>query len=276
MENLSYITSAFPLAIPTSIAFESYFEHQKAMYDPNRVIAKPHSPIETFTDFHINIDTLIRNLFGSLPMSPEQARLSDLTIDINAELDYILDFLDHTNRDINVSFYSSRLKYIIGDKKLMRRLRIPKSPKVVAIRTMMAKLSSMVIKRPDVTVYDNYLIPETNSKCLVLTHLAYDLIEYMNTSKFILVESHTGKSKDPTDFYSKLAPTAKLDMSVIPLTRSTLRVFGDSLILKSAPYASKISVYHLAMEKRWGLRTSDTIIKTDIRKNSPDVYGELF
>ena len=83
----------------------------------------------------------------------------------------------------------------------------------------------------------------------MLTHVAYDLLSYNKFNTLHLLESHTGKCKDISLWWTKLSNSK--DLMRIPFNILTLQIFGDSQIFLPFPIETRKQILQLAEDKKW-------------------------
>jgi hypothetical protein len=91
-------------------------------------------------------------------------------------------------------------------------------------------------------------------KTLLVTHYAWDLTSAKYLGDTELIESHTGKIKPPSQWYTKYYQGK--DYPMIPFRRGFLPIFGDDTLFRPFPKAARESIVELAVKYDWTNVTS--------------------
>ena len=106
--------------------------------------------------------------------------------------------------------------------------------------------------------------PNFSGNGIVMTHHVVDLTFTSAVTRLHLLESHTGKLKPYTEWYSKL--TGGNELFYIPFNHLTIQIFGDkSTNFKSSKLALKNLVKQMAQASRWTSATSYERVKFTVR-----------
>lgn len=114
-------------------------------------------------------------------------------------------------------------------------------------------------------------IPHFNGQALIMTHHPVDLVTTDSYTRLELLESHTGKIKNYTLFYSKL--TGSKDLTNIPMNKLTIQLFGDnSTNFYANSYGLKNTIKQLAESARWSTASTPSLVARSIRSlpDSPE------
>lgn len=270
------VTSAFPLSIGTSYAFESLFDSKTPTYDENRERPKK-VDINQYSEFWINVYTLIRNAHNSLK-SDLQAHITlrGMFDTIKEEIDFIISLLKKEGSGIlkpvfYVCTYSSLTNKTKNPYSL---LRTDNTPKQLVFKTLVNDTINELLahykNKEIIKVFDSSLNPDTRQKALILTHIAQDLTSYKKFAKLDLIESHTGVLKDRYQFYTKY--TKGKDLQQIPFLEGLLKIFGDNEHHKSYPPKDLEKILLIAKQKNWSQATGREKVLFDIDINLKDPY----
>lgn len=96
----------------------------------------------------------------------------------------------------------------------------------------------------------------TKKPTVLLTHYPADLLSADNMPSCLLLESHTGKVKGPSEWTSKL--TGK--PSNLPFTKMIWSLFGDGIHIGPQPIKMRRVLLKLAEKYKWNHRTTDSRI----------------
>lgn len=270
------VTSAFPLSIGTSYAFESLFESKDPTYDETRV--KPNKvDINQYSEFWINIYTLIRNAHNALK-SDLQAHitLKGMFDTIKSEIDFIVSLLKKEGNDVvkPVFYVCSYSDLTNKNKNPYSLLRTDNTDKQLVFKTLVNDTINELIahykNKDTIKIFNSSLNPETRQKTLILTHVAQDLTSYRRFAKLDLLESHTGVLKDKYLFYTKY--TKGKDLQQIPFLEGFLKIFGDNEHHKSYPPKDLDKIIQIAKQKNWSQATSRDKVLFDIDLYLKDPY----
>lgn len=97
---------------------------------------------------------------------------------------------------------------------------------------------------------------ETKKPTVLLTHYPADLLSADNMPSCLLLESHTGKLKGPSEWTSKL--TGK--PANVPFTKAMWSLFGDGVHIGSQPIKMRRVILKLGEKYKWNHRTTDSRI----------------
>lgn len=248
----------YPLSIATSLAIESL----TGIHPEIQVIR---APILDVPHVWINIKTLFRNLMGSL--SKDDARLvlaPELAAAIIDEMGTIVNVLhEATSFRSKVVFYvsnyagmESKYRYAVLRKD---NTELQKQYTTILKQAIQLVIDQAALTNP-IVVYDLKLTPKPQEpKTIILTHYAYDLLSAKSFVELILLESHTGKLKPKSQWYTKYANGK--DLSMIPFREDFLQIFGDSETFAPFPIKSRRAIVELAEKYRWTSLTSTDKIR---------------
>ena len=260
-----------PLSIGTSLAFESLIgihdevTHQPPLFEDNKVI-------------YVNVKTLFRNLYGAI--NREHVDLTSdrqLATALMQEIDLIKDVcrneakgldvvfylpnyikLDNINREVLLRLYNTSLQKKFTDR-MTNTLRIVVSKHNDILRE---PTEGQVDTSDLIRVYDNKITDNDNRNAIIFTNYAYDLVSFRKFRRLILLESHTGKVKDRTEWYTKYYNGSTLPP--MPLREDLLTILGDSTLFRCKVSAFKREIVRLAIERNWTPITTTSKIKEDI------------
>jgi hypothetical protein len=253
--------SSFPLSIGTALAFESLFSPRVKRYDEKREIPNNINPT-LYNVCWINIATLLRNMIGSIE---KQAFLENSERDffqaLCEEMDVIKSLFANeglgvcTPRFFLNSYEGLKLKYKFKNIKF----REDKTDWQRLVTSKENKVFKLFNRHPDV-INGDYVLPKMPVKCLLVSHIPYDLTNYYRFSDLDLLESHTGKLKTKTTWGSKYHKFGEKDFSRLPFHEKLLMVFGDSVMIQPMDIAIRKLVLDISEKRNWTqLTTLDKI-----------------
>lgn len=268
-------TSAFPLSIGTSLAFEAIFTGKVASYDPDK--APPMVvDINNYNEMWINLATLIRNLVGAIPkessLSHDKSYLAET---ISQEIS-IIDTLIRDNSTLcqPVFYYSTYADLNSKEDKVKITLRHPSTDLQKRYESLLNDVVKKVIESRSIEILaiKSYLQPKGKVNGLILTHVPYDLLSKRNFESLELIESHTGQLKSPRRWNSKYKKIEGEDMSILPFVNKLLPVFGDSQTFVPWPLKARLLVLEIAKKYNWTPLTTMERITTTLELGTKDVF----
>lgn len=252
--------SAFPISIGTSLALESIMDGVQPPYDPERVIPD-RIDLKHYDEFWINIETLFRNIMGSVPTAVQRGLMNGEILEVMlAETELIKELvLNHTQGKVQVVLYrneqsgleSAHPYAILHKPSTTRQIDFANTCEKVCVHF----IKNLKDKQQEVQRFHRKLIPKGKPKALILTHQAYDLLSVKNFTELDLLESHTGMLKKRSLWYTKLKNGKEL--SRIPVNACTMQVFGDSTTFAPQPAALRQQVLELAEKFNWHALTTE-------------------
>lgn len=247
-----------PLSIATSLALESAF----GIHPDIKVSA---APILSYNEMWINLKTLFRNFEGSLQKNATVSIL-ETAEGMLEEIDKIKELVsEYTNGKTKVIFYATNYSgmeaaykhaQIRGDTTLLQKENTDRYTKAVGYVLKSHK------DDPDFRVFDRKLKGDNLPKVLILTHIPYDLVSHKLFTELVLLESHTGKIKNKSLWYTKYLNGN--DLAIIPFREDLLQVFGDKETFKPMNIDFRNSVIAVAEKYKWSSATTTDKIKYGI------------
>lgn len=245
-----------PLSIGTSVPVEFLMRNPELAKDGYRLF--------------VNVRTLIRNLFASLPTAQQDfitptAAAATILEEIQ-QLKHLVPAFEPTvylleYRDLNRLLPRS----ILRPPQTIKQ-KIHQSQQNDIIRVLTHKPS------PLLSNFSGSQIPvKPGTRGLLITHYAVDLMSYPSFSSLKLVESYTGAIKDRSEWHTKL--TGGRNNERIPFTGVSLTVFGDNgVLLKPYSIQERNQVKKVAEKLKWTSVTSSLEFRIGLRNN---VSGEF-
>lgn len=262
MSASSRSTGYFPLSIGTSLAFEGILgllESEVAYDGYKRVNALVAYPL-----FLINIHTLIRNLIQSIPTEELiHVNESELFDHLQMEVQTIQSIVKEFSPLTELVFYTVRYEEVF--KRIdSSRLRLARTDLQKLHESIHVKLFKAYQKEPSVVLKDLEKRGEINrnQKCVLLTHHVIDLILFDSHQEKVLLESHTGKVKGKSLWYTKYYNGKALP--ILPLNGFLLLIFGDSEDIHPMSKKVKEVLLDLARRFKWTHLTTMEKIRFNI------------
>lgn len=239
----------FPISIATSLALEGALGIHPDQEKPN---GPP--PIYSYNRLWVNVSTMIRNIYSSLPKEAQLATgENELAMAVYSDMQGISGVLqDQVGDQMKPIFYQNTLASL--EKKFPKaHIRHPtteKQKQYVTIRDAVIKTLPSLLSTEDYRTFDVEINGE--GKALMLTHIPVDLLSYYRFDDLVLLESHTGHIKRKSDWGSKLYPRD----ATLPFNKFMLQLFGDDGLF--APHANKYrrEILDIAKRERWSPSTS--------------------
>lgn len=273
--------SAFPLSIGTSLALESIFEGKLPAYDPDRQIPVK-IPVDQYQEIWINLSTLIRNILGAVSKEDYlKVKPRDILDALTTEIGVINSlFKEEGNNICTPIYYQCDYKSLLDMIKHSGtdiRLRNDKtSAQKHHTGLIHATLDSLfdTAYGDDIIHYTDSLKPKKRVNALIITHIPFDLISYSNYKRLDLLESHTGRLKPRSLWYTKYYPVANEDMSHLPFTLKLLLIFGDHVMFHPANMSIRREIIQIARQKKLTSMSSEKLVDmvmTSSSVNRPDI-----
>lgn len=250
----SRTTSALPLSVGTSLAFESVFTGLGPSIDPDRVIPQQ-IDLENYDQIWVNIGTLFRNLYNAIPRG-DVSRVSprDAADGIAMEMDTINDLArSNTNGRVGVVYYNCNFDDIPTRFKL-GSIRVAKTALQLQYATLYEKTIQILLGRSRQGTLLNIVEYKSkfsggNKRALFFTHFATDILNHRKFRSFDLLESHTGLLKKEPQWHTKYYQGR--DLNMLPMNGILLTVFGDDHQFHPQPKKMKEALLTLAKERKW-------------------------
>ena len=262
---LTRAKSSIGVSLPTDLALESLFEGKNSYYDPERKIPND-VDIKKYSVFLINVETLLRNMFSSIPSS-ERTRVgyNESLYCILQELDFIKGYVDvHSNESCKLIPYRFDAK--LDTDKRFKNAQYRKSVSETSqfmdhlIETVGISLARQ--RDTEVTSFSSSIRLPNPKKTLILTHSVIDLVAFSRYEHLDLLESNTGVLKDRGLFHTKLFNGKSL--TNMPLNTLTLQVFGDNHKFRPQSFVARDEVIRVAAKRNWRSMTTDDKVRGDI------------
>lgn len=262
MEYIDRETGQIPISIGTSLALEGFYGSH-----PNQ--PKRPSGSGRISQIWINLRTIIRNYYAS--MTSENARKATIEAGVSVilqELDTLFG-LQHqpTQKPTKIVVYLNDLEDLEWHYPNALHKK-PKTERQVYYHTVETMVLDQLLKHIDETKYPivkiHYKPPSTTAVIGLLTHYPHELLWRYEFETIFLLESHTGKLKPFSQWYTKLKGVKPEDQ--IPFNKLTLQIFGDNDTFEAQPKKVRDEIKQIALTRKWNPITTMEKIKDDIRR----------
>lgn len=269
----------YHLSISTSLAIEGLL----GMH-PDQVPRPAVKPIMRYKEMWVNLRTLYRNIWEALPkLIQESIKADEIAQIMLEEMDLIPDILrQEKGQDVKVQYYFHTMAKV--DKGYPEAsIRMDNTPKQ-KIETQVLKDCLKLLEqhaKDRYVVYDGKF-PAAATDTLLMTHVAYDLLQMATPNHMFLLESHTGKIKPRALWYTKLYNGKNLAM--IPFCKEMLQLFGDKVTFAPLDSGLRKAVMEVATKRNWSSATTrerqilgiDDIRQPEYVLKLKKLYGLLF
>lgn len=239
--------SGFPVSIATSLAMETLFNPVIDVADATRAVPQKVDPV-TYDLYMINVSTLVRNLIQSVPWRDISTIPKNQVVDaLLEEIEFLTGFFQAANLPLKFYWnsYSFALKTYDSGK-----IRQPTTSQQQAFQQLMDYCTTPIRKQDEVLTFSKDISVDRSAKCLLMSHVPWDLLSWGNFHKLDLLESHTGKVKTRKDWNTKYYPIKDKDFSFLPFMEYLLTTFGDSVMFVPAPLKERLALYDALVKKR--------------------------
>ena len=270
-------TSAFPLSIGTSLAFESVFEGYKPPYDPARIVPN-HIKIGDYTHCFINLGTLVRNIVGAIKKDEFQGVTVEELYDVLCmEIGIIQSLFENDGQGVCQPFFyfcSYNRQYTHQNHDAIKL----REDKTDAQRLMTSRLMAVMREffkqnqGPEYQKLDDKLPVISRCKALVLTHAPFDLLSYRQFQKLDLLESHTGKLKPRSLWYTKYYKIPNEHLNTLPFLRKLLLIFGDHFMFHPLDMRFRKMILDISRQCQWTPLTTEEKVLLDLSIHIKEPY----
>lgn len=253
-----------PVSIGTSLALEGAFGILEDNHNANPII-------NNVDVVYVNIRTLIRNMVGAIETEALHSVFPE-------DLAYILvNELTTIEQAVSV-FTEGRVKvqpYLCNYRQLPKRFQFAilknantERQRWAALReeNTVIEFKNILHEHPSIIPIETDMdLPRDNRRVLLLSNYAIDLLQRYRFSAITLLESHTGATKPPALWYTKL--TNGKDLTNIPFDRMTLQFFGDNgNLFTGFPIKYRRVMLDIAVKNHWTAMTTKDLIISSIKK----------
>ncbi len=245
--------SGFPVSMGTGLALETILEPVQSLYDEAREVDKLNDTSD-YSIYAFNVSTILRNLisnfkFNELIGLPKKDFLDTLI----EEVDFIRSHFEAMG--LGCKFYIHTYNYV--KSTYPTKLRKPNTEAQHTVDMINSYCLNHLKKDDDIHVFDKDVRFGKEERCLIMTHVPFDLLSYSKFSNLDLLESHTGKIKSRKNWNTKYLPVPDCDMSVLPFMEYLLSTFGDHVMFKPDPINKRQDLYKAMVKKGVNPLTSE-------------------
>lgn len=260
------VVGAYPISIATSLAIEGLTHTGEHESDDGP------APIKDCEVLYINLRTLFRNAFGSFEDLKDRLNFEVMRETLIADVAGIKEAVKAASPNTVCVIYLCTYKEATVNKLFKEAgFKNPNTPNQVfysALEFDIYKEAEDFIE--DLEIFDVELKGDKDT--FILTHLPIDLLWYRNFPSLSLLESHTGKIKTRTLWYTKLNGKHP----EIPFNKAFLQIFGDGVMFSPQGIKIRRVIQKVAVKNRWNQNTSKEKIVMNLRSaNEPHVL-DLF
>ena len=253
----------FPISIATSLAIEGLFHVGEFEGAIGPLAAESHQAL------WINLRTLFRNGFYAFEdkrefLTPE-VMVDSLTQDVAA----IRTAVSQHAPNLEVQFYFCQM-HKVNQAFPEASFKNANTPAQLFYNALEKDTYAGMV---DVSQYKVFDVEIKNDKeTLIVTHMPMDLLWRANFPKLTLLESHTGKVKAHTEWYSKLNGKP----AQLPFCKAFLVLFGDGVVFSPLDRKSRAVLLKVADKYKWNQGTTWDRINNALRlENEPHLVEFL-
>ena len=248
------VIGAYPLSIATSLMVESL-----AGVHPDLPIP-PHPPIQDYQAIWVNLRTLFRNLYNAVERTEQEGlHPTFLAEAIFAEMEVLVDAIHSLQSAVKVFFYVNNYPELVR-RYPHAQFRTDNTPLQKHYAAMMVSTLELVmaqakkVMRAPPFFFKGDLQSQQPMRSLLVTHYAWDLTSAKALGDADLIESHTGRIKPPSQWYTKYFNGK--DYPMIPFRRCFLPIFGDDTLFRAFPKPAREAIVSVAVKYDWSNVTS--------------------
>lgn len=253
-----------PVSIGSSLALEGAFGILEDNHNNNPMIN--HVDV-----LYVNLRTLIRNMIGAI----DSERLNDVfPEDLAYALINEMTIIEQSVSRVSNGRVSTQI-YLCNYRTIPKRFPFAilkaattEKQKLAALReeNTIIELMLLLKQSPGVKILETDIdLDRDNRRVLMMTSYAVDLLQRYRFNSLTLLESHTGATKPPALWHTKLSNGKEL--SNIPFDRMTIQFFGDNSNLFTAfPIKSRRAMLDIAQKNRWTSMTTKDYIISSVKK----------
>lgn len=251
------------ISIGSSLALEGAMGILEDAHNPKPILHQTDS-------LYINLRTLIRNMIGSVDKEQlDQLHPEDFAWALLGEISVIEGTIEaFTNNRVAVQVYLCNYRSMAKafPYAILKNANTEKQ-KYAALREENIVIEFLdKIKDADITILETDIeIPTHPYRVLMMTSYAVDLLQRYKFSSLTLLESHTGATKAPVMWHTKL--TGGKDLLNIPFNRMTIQFFGDGgNLFTGFPIKFRRVLLDIAVKNKWNSMTSKDYILSCVKK----------
>ena len=304
--------SNYPLiSVGTGLALETMFMPDAGYFDPTRIIEYKIKKHE-YRNVYINIYTILRNIVSAISTTEDKHKFLDNNKSDSAivatfleeytEIERLLlanDFLpvlyivDYSKNKVVSNTDRNVINAINDTLSSKQNIFINKAVKTIkkeyynsfleSLKTNVLNYESKTNKEylniivQKLKTGDNKLPLIGNSKNLIISHFAIDLLNLKYLSNLTLLETHTGRLVNYKNFNKKYPELTNMNFTtVIPFVEKMYYVFGDSNLLKPVAAKYRKALYNIFIKEGVNSTTKGVVIDNVIKKHIKDLDPEFW
>jgi len=260
--------SSFPVSIGTGLMLESLFNPTQARYDDKREIPKK-IKLDDYGYHVYNIYTLARNILSATPSKEKNDLLKDhYFLDILFDEMFVLESLYATTKCDIVFFLPDYTKVC---QALNNGKEYTQTKDYQLYGTMLALFKKVTFSKDLTLIRDTFTLPKFDKKTLITTNYPTDLLN--KVGNLALMESHTGKLKERSEWYTKYHKLGSKPMYLLPFMEELLYILGEGNLIYPVTLSLRYLLLAIAEKEHWTTRTTHDKIIHDFKKNSLELYN---
>lgn len=239
----------------------------------NLVLKEPY-PVAQSDEVWLNVRTLLRNVHGATGKdNRDKLNPRDYAAIIHSEVEVIKTVLDNaTQGRVQLVLYVPEYKALAHHyphaniKTTQTQIQAQYSQFEDAVCGIVMSAAQSYACQV-IFVPFTFPVDRTYKRVAILTHIVLDLLNFPRGTELLLIESHTGITKPPYQWYTKLK--GGTDLYRIPFSRFSLQVFGDKA---NMIYPQRIALRRIVQESaeydNWNQYTTMEKILFSIKKRA--------
>ena len=243
---------------------------------PTDSIFEDEKRVNTIQDaiVYINIKTLLRNALAAYDDS-KNLKKALLTIKDRIDSDIML-FREYMSNNHNSRVVIFDVNYNNVKASNFVKLKEAKTDKQKLNKEVFDEAFKLILGFVEKSFSSEFSNPNQGdrSPAYILTHMAIDLLRVHSFNNLKLLDSFSGAIKDFKEFNSKLTIDKSL-RELIPLTETTIRIFGDGELFSPQPKAVKTIILDIAKKSNWTPLTTDSRVMFSIKRHDPQLADIL-
>lgn len=251
----------FGLSIATDLAVAG----SMGMHPDNPL---PKRPVDDYEEVWFNLATLVRNAFEAYSTEDKrrldsQHVIDDVSEEIRAIPSIYRQVLPDDKQVVVRVYYNNYEK--VGRELTRAFARTMKTElQKITFAIMQDAIKGVIENFPEEIDQYAFTLKGNHGKVLLSTHQPVDLLSKKHFRTLGLLESHTGKVKDSSLWYTKFGKDP--DLKRIPFDKAMIQIFGDgNNLLSMYPVKVRRKIIEISKDKRWTHMTTREKVVSNIR-----------
>lgn len=253
----------YPMSIATSLAFEGLLHTGEFQGNTDEHQAPKHGAVM------VNVRTLFRNAFYAFESNRERLNAETMAQSVVQDASAIVSLLKEGAANLSVHFYLCSMhsaNKVFPEAKFKNA----NTPAQIFYNALERDTYTQLQTLMQYQVFDVEI--KNDQDTLILTHMPMDLLWRNQFPKLSLLESHTGKIKPHTEWYTKLNDKP----SNLPFCKAFLVLFGDNVVFGPLDLKSRRVLLAAAEKYQWNQGTTWDRIHNCLRiENEPHLSEYL-